>query len=213
FDRISATLDGENTNIYGGSFHGNEYHIVLSLSEKTDSIIGKKIQVKLTDLCDSEKTKLTKIVDENWDLTWTLEGSREIKTYEFSEKLGDSSATLTGAEISPISLNLTFQMPRTTIKETYIDAVTKEEGITETYAEPPFLAGIRMKDGALYTILFNGGHMGYRDDTSDIYEVSIILNRILDVSNIDSLLFLKEGVNLDSESEITEDLCYSVPVK
>ena len=221
FESVNATINGKAANIYGAGFKGSEYYMVISLSEKADSIIGKEVCVQLSNLEAGEKADAKTTVDGNWELTWMLQGSEDMKAYNFSETLGDSGATLTKAEISPISLAVTYTMPRTTTLETYTDKVYSEEnpnGTVEThteevYVDPPMLVGVRMKDGSLYTDLLNGGLTGYIDDTSDTYVTSMAMNRILDVDEVDALLFLKDKSVVDSEQELTENNLYIVPVQ
>lgn len=46
-----------------------------------------------------------------WNLSWTLQGSSEIRKVELDEKIGNTGATIKSAEISPISARITMDWP------------------------------------------------------------------------------------------------------
>ena len=56
----------------------------------------------------------------NRTFDFTLQGSDKVRTCKLSETLGDSGATVIEAEISPISLHVTYDMP---LQMTEIDGV------------------------------------------------------------------------------------------
>lgn len=55
------------------------------------------------------------------------------------------------------------------------------------------------------------GTMGYVDDVSDTYEVRFAIDRILDVNQVESLLFVKSYP--EGEEEYTEDNFYVVDIR
>lgn len=212
FDKVWALIDGKDTNIYGGSFAGDEYCMVISPAKQLDTVIGKEIRVGFSGLGSCEKAGVNMEIDGVWELSWTLQGSDDLAAYDLTEAIGDSGVILTRAEISPISLNITCTMPRTTIKVPYVDETNQQEGMTEMYREPPRLVGVKMKDGSLCADIRNGGREGYTDDESDIYHVSVITNRILNAAEVEALLFLKDNIAGVGDDPLSEDTFYVVPV-
>ena len=54
------------------------------------------------------------IVEEegDWSFDWTLQGNDEVKKYELNAPLGDSGATVIQAELSPISVFVSYDFPK-----------------------------------------------------------------------------------------------------
>ena len=72
--------------------------------------------------------------------------------------------------------------------------------------------GVRLKDGTTYPSLCMGpGSMGYLDEDSDTYLYSFAIDRILDVEQVECLLFLKEASAEESSLETAE--FYEVPIE
>ena len=89
------------------------------------------------------------------------------------------------------------------------------DGTTETsreYKEAPWPQGVKLKDGTLLTMLYGGpGTSGFVDDTTNTYVASYAFNQVIDVNEIESVLFTKDTINV---GEIpTEDNYYCVPLK
>lgn len=220
FDGLSITVDGKDISYtYGveagavvdeaGSF---EYQIQLYADGGKGSMIDKKIEVEFSDLgVIREKAGMAEdVIKGNWAFKWKLTGSDEIYTAKVNEKLGDSGATVTGAEVSPISIKAVYDFPAKMIKEKAYDESAGTEYEAEMLAEPPLLAGVKLKDGTL-VMDTQGGVLGYTDGGKKNYEERYGMGRILDVDEVESLLFVKKP--LEEERELTEDDLYVVNIR
>jgi len=108
----------------------------------------------------------------------------------------DTNATVIKAELSPISIKVEYQFPW--------------QEVTET--EPAEPVGVKMKDGTLYPDISMGGNsMGYGPDGSDIISNTFPIDRIIDVEQVESLLFIKSYP--ENEEPMTEDNFYVVPIE
>lgn len=206
-----------------------EYRINLAGDYRTGSLLNKPIHVTLANLgYYTEKAEAIETAAEGtWEFDWVLGGDGSIYTAECNEPLGDTGATVTGAEISPISIKAIYDFPRQEITETGYDTYYEEVNgetreITEpfehtTYKEPPALIGVKLKDGTLLTHLYMGpGQLGYTDDTSNQYVYRFAIDRILDVDQVQSLLFKKDSPDipeLESGYILTEDDMYIVDIR
>lgn len=181
------------------------------LSDGTDGFfIGSKVHLEFKNLGTVSKAEYFPDLEATWVFDMVLQGSDEVRSLTLSEKLGDSGATVTAAEISPISCQVTYDLPARKIEIEGIDK-NGEAVKTYSYAEPPFLTGVRLKDGTMLTGLFHGGPEGYEDEEKGIYKVTASTNRILDTEQVDALLFIKNTP--EGENDLTEDDLYIVPVK
>lgn len=220
FDGLSIKVDGKDISYtYGvadgavvgqdGSF---EYQVELYADEGKGSMIDKEIKVEFSDLgVIREKAGMAEdVVKGKWAFQWKLNGSDEIYTAKVNEKLGDSGATVTGAEVSPISIKAVYDFPARTVKEKAVDGDTGTEYETELLAEPPLLVGVKLKDGTL-VMGTQGGVLGYTDGGKRNYEERFGMGRILDVDKVESLLFVKKP--LEEERKLTEDDLYVVNIR
>ncbi len=170
-----------------------EYQINLSAGGREGYFLGKSIHVELADLgtYPGKAMPVSADVEGKWEFDWTLKGSDEIYKAELNEPLDGTNVSVIGAEISPVSIKAVYDAPRTVIAEPAENEAG--EAVThETYAEPPALAGVKLKDGTLYPYIYMGpGQMGYVDETSDRYVEMFAVDRILDVNQVEALLFRK----------------------
>lgn len=188
-----------------------EYHMVLENSGEKGSFVGKPIHVEFKNLGTAGKAEHFPVLDGTWVLDWTLGGTDTAKVYEMNESLGDTGATVKEIEISPVSCHITYEFQRTEITKEF----TLADGTTETsteYKEAPWPQGVKLKDGTLLTMLYGGpGTSGFVDDTTNTYVASYAFNQVIDVNEIESVLFTKDTINV---GEIpTEDNYYCVPLK
>lgn len=187
-----------------------EFQFAMS-SDKKEYFVGRPIHVELKDLgFYKEKAGDIEVEAEGtWSFDWTLPGNDMGKTYVLNTPLGDSGAAIQQVELSPLSANLLYEFPRQEETEMAIDA-DGEEFVHTTYAEPPYFAGVRMKDGTICR-LFGGGSMGYPEADSDIYRRMTTFNRVIDVEQVESLLFIKSYP--EGEEALTEENYYIVPLE
>lgn len=169
-----------------------EYHLSL-FSEEKGSFLNQPIHVKLSDLGVFEKTDFTAKRQGDWEFDWTLQGTDDVYSTKCQGTLGDTGATLIAAEISPISIKTVIQSNPATSKE------------------PPALIGVKLKDGTFYPYVTSGGQRSY-DAKQGQYEFIGGTERILDVEQVESLLFLKSAPKI-GEEELAEENCYEVKIR
>lgn len=164
-----------------------QYTYLLMGSQKGD-LIGKQIHVELDGLGTVYKAVYTPILTDTWTFDWTLAGASSAKEITLEESLGDSGATLIYAAISPISIVVHYDFPY----QTHEESATDENGETATSTfmnEPPTLRGVRLKDSTMFSYLCDGGSEGYEADDLNTYYSIQALNRVIDVDEVDALLF------------------------
>lgn len=202
--------DGRVIEKYADANGSMEYVMLLMAPGQDDSFIGKSLHLEFRNLGTLSKAEFTPDIDATWAFDLTLQGSDKVKTCELSEVLGDSSATVIDAEISPISLSVSYDMP---LRMQEIDAVG-EDGETiksSTFIEAPRLTGVRLKDGTLLTQLTGGGFEGYPDGSKQIYQVSYATASVIEPDQVDALLFIKSYP--DGDTPLAEENLYIVPVE
>ncbi len=188
-----------------------EFQIML-LADKYGYFVDKPVHVELKDLGSYKKKAGDIAVDAegNWNFDWVLTGSTEVEKYVLNTSLEGSGAAVLEAEMSPISVSVTYDCPRQEETETAIDE-NGEEFEHTVYKEPPYFAGVRMKDGTMYTGISKGGMGGYSGKNSDVYKFKTAFARTIDVDQVESLLFIKSYP--EGEQPLTEEHLYAVPVR
>lgn len=174
---------------------------------------GQPLHVELWNLgIYTDKAELTTDVEAVWSFDLTMPEASEAVVLDLNEELGDSGATVIQAELSPLSMSITYQFEKQEITEIgYAVTENGEEPFEHhTYKEPPALVGVRMKDGTSYYDICGGAAYGYREGTDDIYDYTCGLTRVLDVEQIESLLFVKEYP--EGEIRFTDENLYIVPI-
>ena len=86
-----------------------------------------------------------------------------------------------------------------------------EESVHTTFKEAPSFTGVRLKDGTIYTGISGAGVTWYESEDSEQYRDISALQRVIDVDQVESLLFVKsypEGAQM-----LGEDNLYFVPVE
>lgn len=186
-----------------------EFILILSTGEK-GLFINKPVHVEFTGLGTVAKAEYAPVLEDSFAFDWTFAGSSEAKEVDLNEVLGDSGATVTHAEISPVSFCVTYDFPRI---EVPIEAEDENGNVIERteYKEPPAPMGVRMKDGTMYPYLFAGpGSLGYESEDSDKYIYRLGTDRVIDPEQVESILFLKSSP--EGEGGLTEENFYMVPV-
>lgn len=188
-----------------------EYEITLAKENEKGYFIGKAISVELKNLGEITIDGHTPDIEDTWSFSWTLGGSDQVRECSPDHELGDSKATVKQVEISPISMSVVYDFPRQEIEEKGYNE-SGEEIISKTYAEAPWLTGVRMKDGTTYMYLYRGpGSSGYLSEDSDEYALTYGIDRILDPDQVESLLFVKSYP--EGDQLLTEDNLYIVPIE
>ncbi len=201
-----------------------EYRITLYPRGEQGDFLDRSIHVGFSGLGvssdENAEGQVQVEVQGNWSFDWTLKGDADTYTGQCNEPIGDTEAVLAEVELSPISLRTVLEFPRQEMTEIgYRESQVLEDGelkqVSEpfeytTYAEPPYLMGVKLKDGTLLSRLCMGaGREGYMDEESDRYEQLFSTNQIIDVEQVQSLLFLKEMPEGEG-SILTEDNLYVV---
>lgn len=191
-----------------------EYQISLALVDGNDTFINKPVHVVLKDLgtYTGKAMPVATDVEGEWTFDWTLQGSDQIYKTELNEALEGTDVTVIGAEVSPISIKAVYNVPRVSVTEQGVNE-NGESFDYETYVEPPALAGVKMKDGKIYPYLCMGpGSLGYENENSDTYVETFAIDRILDVGQVEALLFYKDSTG-NEEGTKTEDKYYIVNIR
>lgn len=207
---VKTRSDGgiiENYTMEDGSM---ELQITLFNPEEKGFFMNQPIHVELHNLGTVAKAAHQADVKGNWIFDWTLEGSPELKECELNAVLGDSGATAVRAELSPISMMVEYEFSRSQEQEIYLDE-NGQEKMGTFYTEPPQLTGVRMKDGTVYSNINRGSGMsGYESEESSKYRLVFAVNRVLDVEQVESLLFWKPYPGEEGKS--IEENYYIVPI-
>ena len=184
-----------------------EYHMILKSHEK-GFFTGKQLHVELENLGTVAKAQYFPDIEGSWILDMTLGGADTAKYIETNEKLGDTETTVTGVELSPVSMRVTYDFPKT---EPRMEEFEDENGEIQTIAwpaQPPFAFGIRLKDGTVMKYISAGSEStGYTSEEGQEYVVSFPLDRVIDPDQVEAVLFRE----CDEESD--EHLTYEVPLK
>lgn len=158
-----------------------EYCMTLTHTADKDYFVGKPIHVELHNLGTAEKADFTNAIDATWSFDWVLDGSSEKKEYDLNAPVGDTGVTVKHVEISPISLNVTYDFP----KKIY-NKMDNSSGMLF------FPDGVRLKDGTeLKGIYLGPGTEGYISQNE--YFIAFPVDRILDTDEIDAIL-VRKGV-------------------
>ena len=184
-----------------------EYHMILKSHEK-GFFTGKQLHVELENLGTVAKAQYFPDIEGSWILDMTLGGADTAKYIETNEKLGDTETTVTGVELSPVSMRVTYDFPKT---EPRMEEFEDENGEIQTIAwpaQPPFAFGIRLKDGTVMKYISAGSEStGYTSEEGQEYVVSFPLDRVIDPDQVEAVLFREYN------EESNEHLTYEVPLK
>ena len=213
FEQVIVKVEGKEVNA-SGSFRnfgeedmpvyqkadGTMEYLMQIDSNEENGLAVKKIQVILENLGTVNKqAEFVSSVKGTWTLDWKLAGTEKEEGLSVNQTIGDTDTVVKSIEITPLSLTIHYDMPRKKItKQSYGD-----DGVTtwETYEEPWFLYGFRMKDGTVRQMVFQSQEQGYDDETTEAYTVKYATDQIVDVEQITSLLYVKPGGNLQEPEE------------
>ena len=184
-----------------------EYHMILKSHEK-GFFTGKQLHVELENLGTVAKAQYFPDIEGSWILDMTLGGADTAKYIETNEKLGDTETIVTGVELSPVSMRVTYDFPKT---EPRMEEFEDENGEIQTIAwpaQPPFAFGIRLKDGTVMKYISAGSEStGYTSEEGQEYVVSFPLDRVIDPDQVEAVLFS------EYDEENGKQLTYEVPLK
>lgn len=175
-----------------------EYHILLYSDGKKGCFMDKNIHIDLSDLgvIASGKHALTVEKEGTWAFDWKLEGDASSREWDTKVRLDNTGAVVTHCEISPISIRAVIDLRNVT------DVFAETEGL---YAS---ICGVKMKDGTLLTFIADAG--SWRPSLDGQQELLFSLNRVIDIEQVESILFFKKDMNRNEPCTI--DDFYEVPV-
>ena len=187
-----------------------EYRISM-MASKDGSFIGKELHVEFQGLgvYEEKASDVVVKVDGDWAFDLTLPGSDQAQTFELNAELAGSGATVSEAVLTPLSATISYDFPYEEETEIGTDE-NGEETVVHTFAEPPYFLGFRMKDGSDIRVM-GGGSSGYNDENKEVYREIRSYERVVDVDQIDSLLFKKSSP--EEERALTDDEMYLVPLR
>lgn len=199
----SVPKDGEPLSKFVLEDGSMECQLTLSNPRTKGAFLSKPLHIEFKNLGTYDRAEYVPQIEGTWSFDWDLTGSGDMKVYDLDAPLEGTDISVTHAEVSPISLYVTYDYPRTPERL----ALMEENGFLEG---PPELAGVKMKDGTMYHSLYLGpGSMGYRSEDSDEYFLAFPIDRILDVDEVEALLFIKNS----RDGTYTEDDFYVVPLE
>ncbi len=203
FYEVSSNEDGSsNTVKEDGTM---EYIIGLSACEK-GSLLNHKISIELTDIgYDLGKNEMKIEKRGVWNLEWILKGSNESQKFDINKEFGKTGVKLVSAEISALGLEIISDYPKDC---KYADQNGEHQ--------PPSFAGVKMKDGKVYTyesVVDGSGEQFETGSSGKLYgkfTETVTTKKILDVKQIKALLFFKKSID-DDETYKAEDY-YEIPL-
>ena len=178
-----------------------EYTHFISFEQTDGRYMGKEIAFIFDsiDFQSHEKAGMpVPQIEGNWELKWTLTGTGSNINIAPNVQIGDSDVILLDAEIGQITLRTRYQL-----KDYW-------EGWDELVELPQAICGIRMKDGTEHKCY--PGSSGFEDEENMIYYIdSRMINSILDISQVESLMFPNDWI-YDANGKITGQTYYYIPI-
>ncbi len=191
-----------------------EYIIEIDGSRYEKGLIGSSVHVTLQDLGTYYQGEFCMDLEAVWEFDIELKGSDEVRKVTLSEPLGDSGATVVYAELSPISFYVQYDFP---LRKEPSDAIDGNGAAiaSETFAKAPEFIGVRLKDGTYMLYVADYGVIGYRDESEKVYVAAHASVRVIDTSQVDALLFVKDIPirQNNGEYEFIKENLYIVPIE
>lgn len=179
-----------------------EYTHYINFHETDGRYMGKEIVFTFSSIDFQPHTKTGEFVPQvkgNWELRWTLTGTSDSITVAPNAKIGDSEVILLDAEIGQKTIRARYK-----VDEYW-------EGWNELVPMPHEVYGVRMKDGSCYRCVASTS--GFEDQENMIYFTdSSMVDAILDVSQVESLMFYKGREN-DENGNPTIKTFWYIPIQ
>lgn len=162
-------------------------------------ISGQEMTAHFDNLLERNEAEITKtLVEGTWDVTWNLEYEPSEETFAVNQPLEGTDITVKSITISPISLEVTYDLPRKMEQIEVIDENSNKITRNE-YEEPDIYASqYRMKDGSVEDINAGGPDSeGYQntDESDNTYVVSSGCTKVYTVEDIESIIFVNRETN------------------
>ena len=172
------------------------------LINKCNDILRAGQRTEFTD----EPLEIEYMENEFLNLEWILKGSNESQKFDINKEFGNTDVKLVSAEISALGLELISDYPKGC---KYADMNGEHQ--------PPSFAGVKMKDGEVYTyesVVDGSGEQFETGSSGKLYgkfTETVTTKKILEVKQIKALLFFKKSAG-DSETYKAEDY-YEIPLE
>lgn len=150
--------------------------------DKDDSFLGKTIHVKFQNIGTVNNCDYKNYMDGEWSFVFDIENEKSTQKVAVNQEVKGTGFTIDTIEITPVSIRLNY-------------SVTSEVVIQEDVNEIPLFRGVVLKDGTRLPYLFNGGTSGYTDETMEHAYMMSGFERVIEISEIQSLLLVKDGTN------------------
>lgn len=185
--------------------NGNyEYQIALYSSDEDFSMIGQKLHVSLRNLGTVDKSEYFPELTGTWEFDFTLAGSDAIRFCTPDASLGDSGAVVSSVSFSPISMEIVYDFPRQIMTGTRPTGDGSVHEVRST-VRPPYLYGVRLKDGSILGSLNNGpGLEGYIGDDESHYVSRFATSRVIEPDQVEALLFIPTDADISMGYEGVE---------
>ena len=184
-----------------------DLHITAG-ADAGDTLIGREVSVTIprlgiapVDYRYTPDEEVEYAAEGPWTLTWTLEGSDNVRIWEPNASLGDTGAAVTHVTLSALSIEIEYDFPLRYFDEIAFDGAGNEVRV-KTVLEPPRLYSIVMKDGTEYTDVLGGGAFGYHKDNQDHYRLVMSLTHIIDPDEVTALVFRENFLGDVPDSEV-----------
>lgn len=178
---------------------GMAYALMVNNRNLIPGIAGKDITVSFQSIVlrnPESGGKIVKTIDGPWTFAWTLKGADQIVHTDCEEPVSDG-LTITGVDLSPVSVRMTYEIPDTAGAKVPAD---------------PLFWGVQMKDGTVYPCGGMGNSAADFPDASQRFQ-SVFLGRIVDPSQVQALLFEKRPGIYEEDADISGDRFYIIPLK
>lgn len=170
-----------------------EYKVTISNSRQKGIFFNKAIHIEMENLGTVAKATYFPDLEGTWTFDWVLTGSDDMRVWDLDAPVGDTGVRVKHVELSPISINVTYDLPRKILEN------NGDSGGAALGAYPFDMPGVKMKDGTLYPMLFLGpGTGGYVTAGADDYFTAFPIDRILDVSQVEALIIKNVSENEDA---------------
>lgn len=184
---LEVLIDGAFPSMMSGGFEEPlpasgplEYLIGFSTQKEEQlPLTGREVTVRIHGLgYESGKLGYEPIVDETWELSWTLQGSEEQRAVRLDTELEGTNITIETAELTPTSVYVTGRM----------DAVFDGWETLELFQPRP--VGLRLKDGTELLCLGPwGGGEGFLDESEGLFYIQVSSDQLIQPDQVEALLF------------------------
>ncbi len=199
---LQRDADGSFIHHYVAADGSLEYIHHINFQENDGRYMGKEIQVTFPFIgiqSIEPAGPIEPVVEGDWTLRWTLTGTDSGITITPNAELGDSGVVLLEAELGQRTIRTRYQL-----KEFW-------EGWDEMVELPQAIRRVRMKDGSEH-ICGGPGTSGFENTEKMIYFIeSTVSDAILDLSQVESLMFHKDWEK-DANGKPTIETFYYIPV-